>query len=104
MGLVDETVVVDEIAIAGVVRRIDIDAADAVVFVFVAHAQRAQGIVVVAFDDEVAPRRVAMAERGVEIQCHEVVVERVVGFQLSTGMHVALPHQPQLALGVAALQ
>ena len=96
VGLVDEAVVVDEVAVAGVVRRVDVDAADGAL---VGHAQGAQGVVIVALDDQVAPRRIAMAQAGIQCQRDVVVVERGVGLDL-----VALPHQPQLALGIAALQ
>ena len=51
--LPDIVIVVDPILVAGVVRRVDVDNADAV---SVRGFEQAQGIVVVAFDDEVAVR------------------------------------------------
>ena len=64
-----------------------------------AGTQGAQRIEVVAFDDEVVPGRVAVAERRVQRQRDEVAVDRVVGLDL-----VPFPHQSQLTFGVAALQ
>ena len=40
-----------------------------------------------------------MAQTGIQLQRHEVVVERAVGFDL-----VALPHQPQLSVSIAPFQ
>ena len=51
--LPDIVIVVDPILVAGVVRWVDVDYADAV---GVRGFEQAQGIVVVAFDDEVAVR------------------------------------------------
>ena len=96
MGLVDEAVVVDEVAVAGVVGRVDIDAADRTL---VAHAQGAQGVEVVALDDQVVPWCVAVTERRVELQGDVVAVYGRISLDL-----VALPHQPQLSLGIAPPQ
>ena len=94
--LVHKAVVVDEVTVAGVVRRIDVDAADCA---FVTEAQRAQRVEIVALNDQVLPWRCTVAQRRVQIQRHVILVERLIGLDL-----VALPHQPQLALGVAPLQ
>jgi len=60
---------------------------------------RAQRVVVVALDDEVLPRRLAMAQGFVLIEDDEIVVDRGFGVEL-----VAFPHQPELALRIAPLQ
>jgi len=73
--LVHEAVVIDEVAVAGVVGRIDVDALH---FAGVGHAQRAQGIEVVAFDDEVRLRAVARAEFGHFVERDEIGIERAV--------------------------
>ena len=49
--LVNEAVVVDEIPVAGVVGRVNVDALH---LARMGHAQKAQGIKIVAFDDEIA--------------------------------------------------
>ena len=56
---VDEAVVVNEVAVAGVVGRVDVDAVDAA---GVGHAQVAEGVEVVALDDEVGKGAVAVVE------------------------------------------
>ncbi|MFZ1830137.1 MAG: hypothetical protein WAW42_15545 [Candidatus Competibacteraceae bacterium] len=91
--LVDKAVVVDEIPVAGIVRRVDVDALD---LAGVGHAQKAQSVEIVAFDDEIAKRRYATGQVRIEIQRHEILVD---GFFMLD--FVALPHQAEFRLAVA---
>jgi len=63
----------------------------------VGHAQIAQGVEVVALDDQVAPRRGADAVLGLEVEGDEVGVDGVVAVDL-----VGLPDEAETG-GVAAV-
>ena len=77
--LVHEAVIIDEVAVPGVVGRVNADALHAP---GEGHAQGAEGIEVVALDDEIAPAVCAVrrgrGERGVQLQGHEVRIQRAV--------------------------
>ena len=45
------------------------------------HAQCAQGIVIIALDDQVIPRRGAVAQGFVQIEGDEILIERGVGVE-----------------------
>lgn len=62
---IHEAVVIDEIAVPRVVRRIDIDALDPP---GVGHAEISQGVEIVALNDQVPPRRIAGALLGNQVQ------------------------------------
>ena len=86
VGAVEEAVVVDEVAVAGVVGRVDVDALD---LARVGHAQEAQGIEVVPLDDQVPVGRVPLRQFPIQIEGDEVVVQAPVGLDL-----VPLPDKP----------
>ena len=85
--LVDEAVVVDEVSVAGVVGRVDVDALHAA---GEGHAEVAQRVKVVAFDDEVFPGGLAAGERGVEVEGDEVGIERFIALNL-----IGFPNEPE---------
>ena len=86
--LVDEAVVVDEVAVAGVVGRVD---AEALHLPGVGGPQRPQAVEVVALDNQVFEGSLAGMEIRHGIQHHEVLVQRPVRLD-----RVALPDQPEL--------
>lgn len=90
--LIHKAVVVDEVLVSGVVRRIDIDALD---LAAMRHAQVAQGIKIVALDQEVFVRSVAVGQVGIQVQRHKISVDGVVVVDL-----IALPHQAKARLAV----
>jgi hypothetical protein len=77
---VHEAVVIDEVSISSVVGRVYIDALDSSC---VAHAEVAEGVEVVSFDDEVFPRCVADAESGVYVERDEIGIECFVAFDFA---------------------
>ena len=93
---VKKTVVVDKVLASGVVRRVDVNQLD---LPGVRADQVPQGVVVVALNDEIAPRRSAARQRRVDLQAHEVGIEGLVGRNV-----LLLPDQAIRRLAVAELE
>ena len=93
--LVYEVVVVDEILVAGVIRGIN---TDAFYPARMGHAQIAQRVEVVPFDEEIAPGARTAREFADCIKSDKILIERAVKFNI-----VPLPDQPEFRLTVAIL-
>ena len=85
--LVHKAVVIDEVAIAGIVGRIDVDALD---LPGVGDAQGAQGIEVIALDDEIFSSARAHGQFRHFLQRDEIGIQRAILLN-----RIPLPHQPQ---------
>ncbi len=83
----NEAIVVNEILVSRVVRWIN---QDALHLTGKYHPQIAQGVEVVALNDEIPPRRIADGVLANEIERHEVIVQRLVPLNL-----VGLPDQTE---------
>ena len=93
--LVHEAVVVDEILVAGVVRRVD---TDAFYPARMGHAQIAQRVEIVPFDEEIAPWPHPARELADGVEGNKILIERAVKINI-----VPLPDQPEFRLAVAVL-
>ena len=94
--LVNKPVAVDEVAVAGVVGRINVSALDPP---GMRHAKVAQGIKIVALDDLVVLRASATRKRRILVKCHKVIVDRQVVVDF-----VVFPDQPETGPPVALAQ
>ena len=90
----NKVIVVNKILVAGVVGRINVDALH---LTGERHAQVAQCVKVVTFDDEIPPRRSADALLAHEVERHKIIVQRLVALNL-----VGFPNQTK-ARGVALI-
>ena len=93
--LIHEGIVIDKIAVASVVGRVNVDAFDAT---GEGHAEMTEGVEVIAFDDEVAPRGLAAGKDGIEVEGDEIVVEGLLALDF-----VGFPRPNQSARGFPAL-
>src|SRR5574340_1201117 len=91
--LIYKAIVVDKVPVAGVVGWVDIDALH---LPGMGHAEVAQSIEVVAFDDEILVGGVATGQAWIKIQSHEIAIQALVVLDL-----IAFPHQPEFRLAVA---
>ena len=87
MVLVHEAVVIDEVPVARVVGRIDVDAFH---LPGISHAQGPQGVKIIALDDEIPVGSIAGAQLRHRVEDHEVVIQRPIVLD-----GVPLPHQPE---------
>jgi hypothetical protein len=92
--LVHEAIVIDKVLFAGVVGWVNEDALD---LPSERHPEVTESVVVVALNDEIAPRPRALAFLGVQIQGDEVIIEGLVSLNL-----VRFPYKAE-AGGITAI-
>jgi hypothetical protein len=90
----DKVIIVNEIVVAGVVWRVN---QDALHLSGKSHPQITQRVEVVTLDDEIPPRRSAYALLAHEVECHKIIVQRLVALNL-----IGFPNQAE-ARGIALI-
>jgi len=86
--LFNEMIVVNEILVARIVRRVNVDALDPTLK---SHIQITESVKVIPFNNEIFPRGISAGKGGVKVKGYEVAIESLVPLNL-----VRLPDKTEL--------